>query len=127
MLAYTLMGAAAVIALFMIVWSQESGTQSQEQIIVYVALAFMTIGMLFGALWAKEAWGHYWEWDPKETWAAITWFTYLGYVHYRQLPKHNPRLALWVLVIAFVLIQMCWWGINYLPSAQGASVHTYNT
>ena len=36
----------------------------------------MTLGMLMGALWAKEAWGHYWSWDPKETWAAITWLSY---------------------------------------------------
>ena len=94
--------------------------------LVYVGLAFMTIGMLFGALWAKEAWGHYWSWDPKETWAAITWFAYLIYVHYRQIPTHRPRLALWMLLVAFVLLQMCWWGINYLPSAQGSSVHVYS-
>ena len=94
--------------------------------LVYVGLAFMTIGMLFGALWAKEAWGHYWSWDPKETWAAITWFAYLVYVHYRQIPTLKPKLALWVLLISFVLLQMCWWGINYLPSAQGSSVHVYS-
>lgn len=89
-------------------------------------LAFMTFGMLFGALWAKEAWGHYWAWDPKETWAAVTWFCYLGYIHYRRLPQSRVRVALWLLIVGFVLLQICWWGINYLPSAQGASVHTYN-
>ena len=101
--------------------------------LVYVGLAFMTFGMLFGALWAKEAWGHYWSWDPKETWAAITWIAYLVYIHYRLIPtpkgqelKAN-RLALWMLIGSFVLLQMCWWGINYLPSAQGSSVHTYST
>ena len=94
--------------------------------LVYVGLAFLTIGMLFGALWAKEAWGHYWSWDPKETWAAITWLAYLIYVHYRQLQLHRERLALWIIIISFVLLQMCWWGINYLPSAQGSSVHTYS-
>ena len=94
--------------------------------LVYVGLAFLTIGMLFGALWAKEAWGHYWSWDPKETWAAITWLAYLVYVHYRNLPHHRERLALWILIVSFVLLQMCWWGINYLPSAQGSSVHTYS-
>ena len=93
--------------------------------LVYVGLSFMTFGMLFGALWAKEAWGHYWAWDPKETWAAITWFAYLAYIHYRLMPKHNVKIALWMLLISFVLLQMCWWGINYLPSAQGTSVHTY--
>ena len=85
----------------------------------------MTVGMLFGALWAKEAWGHYWSWDPKETWAAITWLAYLLYIHYRLMPGHRVRLALWHLLVCFVLLQMCWWGINYLPSAQGSSVHTY--
>ena len=94
--------------------------------LVYVGLAFLTVGMLFGALWAKEAWGHYWSWDPKETWAAITWLAYLVYVHYRNLPHHRERLALWMLIVSFILLQMCWWGINYLPSAQGSSVHTYS-
>ncbi len=41
--------------------------------LVYIGTAFLTFGMLSGALWAKEAWGHYWNWDPKETWALITW------------------------------------------------------
>ena len=94
--------------------------------LVYVSLAFLTIGMLFGALWAKEAWGHYWSWDPKETWAAITWLSYLTYIHYRLLPRHRRPIALWLVVVSFVLLQMCWWGINYLPSAQGSSVHTYS-
>ena len=93
--------------------------------IVRAGLAFLTFGMLFGALWAKEAWGHYWSWDPKETWAAVTWLGYLLFIHYRCLPRHNTRLALWLLIAAFILLQMCWWGINYLPSAQGTSVHTY--
>ena len=114
--AYTLLGVAVVIA-----WWKLSDD------LVYVSLAFLTIGMLFGALWAKEAWGHYWSWDPKETWAAITWLAYLVYIHYRQIPRHRERLALWILIISFVLLQMCWWGINYLPSAQGSSVHTYST
>ena len=113
--AYTLLGVAVVIA-----WWKLSDD------LVYVSLAFLTIGMLFGALWAKEAWGHYWSWDPKETWAAITWLAYLVYIHYRQIPRHRERLALWMLIGSFVLLQMCWWGINYLPSAQGSSVHTYS-
>jgi len=114
--AYALLGVAVVIA-----WWKLADD------LVYVSLAFLTIGMLFGALWAKEAWGHYWSWDPKETWAAITWIAYLIYIHYRQLPRHRERLALWMLIGSFVLLQMCWWGINYLPSAQGSSVHTYST
>jgi ABC-type transport system involved in cytochrome c biogenesis permease subunit len=122
MLAYTLMASAAVIAMYLLLRSKRGNLDH----LVFVGISLITIGMLFGALWAKEAWGHYWSWDPKETWAAITWFAYLVYVHYRQLPTHKPRLALCVLLISFVLLQMCWWGINYLPSAQGSSVHVYS-
>ena len=122
MFAYAVFGVTTLMAVWMIVSHKLGGLDN----LVYVGLAFMTFGMLFGALWAKEAWGHYWSWDPKETWAAITWFAYLIYIHYRRVPTHKPRLALWLLVFSFILLQMCWWGINYLPSAQGSSVHTYN-
>lgn len=127
MFAYAVLGAATVLAVILL-FKKKSLTSEMDiaDNLVYVGLAFLTIGMLFGALWAKEAWGHYWSWDPKETWAAITWLAYLIYVHYRQLPRHKERLALWSLIISFALLQMCWWGINYLPSAQGSSVHTYN-
>jgi len=130
MFAYAVLGASAVMALYLLCLRKKQVSDQEYEItdnLVYVGLAFMTIGMLFGALWAKEAWGHYWSWDPKETWAAITWLAYLVYIHYRQLPKHNLRLALCILIISFILLQMCWWGINYLPSAQGSSVHTYST
>ena len=131
MFAYAVLGAATLMAVWMIVKGHKNGQRSmlngQLDNLVRVGLAFLTIGMLFGALWAKEAWGHYWSWDPKETWAAVTWLAYLVYLHYRRLPRHNGRLAMWMLVLAFALLQMCWWGINYLPSAQGTSVHTYST
>ena len=132
MFAYAVLGVATLLALWMLLSPRSALPHSSAKNLVgldnlvYVGLAFMTIGMLFGALWAKEAWGHYWSWDPKETWAAITWFAYLVYVHYRQVPTHKPKLALWVLLISFVLLQMCWWGINYLPAAQGSSVHVYS-
>ena len=124
MLAYTLMASAAIMAIYKLTLHTTSLTSTD--IIVYVGLSLITIGMLFGALWAKEAWGHYWSWDPKETWAAITWFAYLVYVHYKQIPTHKPKIALWVLIISFVLLQMCWWGIRFLPSAQEASAHVYS-
>ena len=134
MLAYTLMASAALIALYQITKSQfsihiatpHSQRENSQFSITCIGLSLITIGMLFGALWAKEAWGHYWSWDPKETWALITWFAYLVYVHYKQIPTHKPKLALWVLLISFVLLQMCWWGINYLPAAQGSSIHVYS-
>lgn len=128
MFAYAVLGAATVMALYLLFFKKSAVSDQEYDItdnLVYVGLAFMTFGMLFGALWAKEAWGHYWSWDPKETWAAITWLSYLVYIHYRLVPRHRPQLALSLLVVSFVLLQMCWWGINYLPSAQGTSVHTY--
>ena len=129
MMAYALLGAAVVMSVYLLFFKKGTDTDKEMEItdnLAYVGLSFMTLGMLMGALWAKEAWGHYWSWDPKETWAAITWLAYLVYVHYRQYHPRIVRPALWVLIIAFILLQMCWWGINYLPSAQGVSVHTYN-
>ena len=136
MFAYAVLGAATLMSVKCLLTGDlsnkgEKSYTSQSALsaidgLVSVGLAFLTIGMLFGALWAKEAWGHYWSWDPKETWAAITWFGYLVYVHHRRVPSHSPHVAMWVLVVSFVLLQMCWWGINYLPSAIGSSVHTYS-
>lgn len=129
MMAYALLGAAVVMSVYLLFCKKEAGTDREMDItdnLVYVGLSFMTLGMLMGAIWAKEAWGNYWAWDPKETWAAITWLSYLVYIHYRLYRPRSIRPSLWLIIIAFCLLQMCWWGINYLPSAQGMSVHTYN-
>jgi ABC-type transport system involved in cytochrome c biogenesis permease subunit len=86
--------------------------------------AFLTLGLVFGALWAKEAWGDYWTWDPKETWALLTWMTYLVYIHLRYHRPHMHKAALVILALSFVVLLVCWFGLNYLPTAQN-SVHTY--
>ena len=129
MFAYSLLGAAAVMAVYLL-WFKRKGIEPREMnvcdTLVYVGLAFLTLGMLSGAIWAKAAWGHYWAWDPKETWAAVTWFSYLAYVHFRLGCLSAHRKALFGLLVAFLLLQMCWYGINYLPAAQGASMHIYN-
>ena len=122
MFAYAILGAATLVAIYRLF--RADARMSSIDDLVRVGLAFLTFGMLFGALWAKEAWGHYWAWDPKETWAVVTWFGYLVYIHYREMPKHRPRIALLWLLVCFCLLQMCWWGINYLPSAT-SSIHVY--
>ena len=129
MFAYALLGAATLMAIYMLF---EKGKSMDRELnicdnLVYVGLAFLSIGMLFGALWAKEAWGHYWAWDPKETWAAITWLCYLTFVHYRHIRPTDWKKACLILLLAFICLQICWWGINYLPSAKGQSIHTYST
>jgi len=93
--------------------------------LVYLGFSFLTLGLLFGALWAKQAWGHYWTWDPKETWAFLTWLGYLLYIHMRWQHPKKESLSLWILSLAFILLMVAWFGINYLPSAQN-SVHVYN-
>ncbi len=89
-----------------------------------IGFAFLTLGLVFGALWAKEAWGDYWTWDPKETWALITWLAYLVYIHLRYRHPNKYKSALLVLSLSFVFILFCWFLVNYLPTAQN-SVHTY--
>ncbi|MBO1362346.1 cytochrome c biogenesis protein CcsA [Prevotella sp. A2931] len=127
MFAYALLGAAFVMAVYLLFFKKKYTEEPDIcDNLVYVGWAFLTIGMLFGALWAKEAWGTYWAWDPKETWAAATWLAYLVYIHLRLNRRSTVKTALWILIVNFLLLQMCWWGINYLPSAQGTSVHTYN-
>lgn len=129
MAGYAMLAMAALMAVYLLFF-RKGGTAEKEldltDNLVYVGLAFLTFGMLFGALWAKEAWGHYWAWDPKETWAAITWLCYLMYLHFRRSNPKEWRKACWILLLAFACLQICWWGINYLPSARGLSVHTYN-
>lgn len=127
MFAYALLGAAAVIAVYLLIKKKaDRSIMALCDNLVYVGTAFLTIGMLFGALWAKEAWGHYWSWDPKETWAAATWMGNLLYIHFRLHRPARFPVALGLLVFAFVLLQVCWFGVNYLSSAQGVSVHTYS-
>lgn len=127
MMAYAVLGAAAIAAMYGLVRKKQPDPVfvSLCDNLVYVGTAFLTIGMLFGALWAKEAWGHYWSWDPKETWAASTWLGNLLYIHFRLYHAGKLRPALWLLLGAFLLLQVCWFGVNYLPSAKGTSVHTY--
>jgi ABC-type transport system involved in cytochrome c biogenesis permease subunit len=94
--------------------------------LVYLGFGFLTLGLLFGALWAKQAWGHYWTWDPKETWAFLTWLGYLFYIHLRYQHPKKVSGSLWTLSIAFIILLIAWFGINFLPSAQN-SVHVYGT
>ncbi len=128
-IAYALLAASSLVGLqgIWLVFKKQSPKQLLKKAddIVYIGFAFLTFGLLFGALWAKEAWGHYWTWDPKETWAFLTWFMYLIYIHlrYNQTKKYN--WALWSLSLSFVVLLICWFGINYLPSAAN-SVHNYS-
>lgn len=127
--AYALLAASALVALkgcWLVYKKQE--TKSLLPLadnMVYLGVSFLTLGLLFGALWAKEAWGHYWTWDPKETWAFLTWLAYLAYIHIRFFKPGNAKNAFRILVFAFGILILCWFGVYYMPSAK-QSVHTYS-
>ena len=123
MFSYSLLGCAFLIGVVRLFRASE-GLLTAADTLVYIGVAFLTFGMLSGSIWAKSAWGHFWNWDPKETWALITWLVYLLYIHLRLYRRGSAGLYCFLLIFAFACLQMCWWGINYLPSAAD-SVHVY--
>lgn len=128
MFSYALMGCALLLLIYGYFPSgrnRRAALLSISDNLVYTGTSLLIIGMLFGAIWAKQAWGHYWNWDPKETWAALTWFTYLCYIHVRYRYPQQYKNATLILAAAFVFLQICWYGINYLPAAT-ASMHSYS-
>ena len=129
MFAYAALGAAAINAMYLLARKNKTEKETSGMALcdnlAYIGTACITIGMLLGAIWAKEAWGHYWSWDPKETWAAATWVAYLFYIHFRLHSPAKRKTALWILIFSFTILQICWFGVNYLPSAQGNSIHIY--
>ena len=124
MFSYALLGVSFILSLYGLIKSKHEILKVIDTL-VYAGTAFFTTGMLIGALWAKEAWGAYWSWDPKESWALITWMLYLLYIHLRLLGVDKPKTLYFVLIIAFLALQMCWYGINDLPSSV-PSIHIYN-
>jgi cytochrome c-type biogenesis protein CcsB len=76
------------------------------------AFPIWTFGVAAGAVWAEAAWGRYWGWDPKETWAFISWIAYAAYLHARATPSVSRRAAAWVAVIAFATMLMNLFGVN---------------
>ena len=123
MFSYALLGCATLVALYWL-FAREDLSHAIRQL-VYGGIAFFTIGMFTGALWAKEAWGEYWSWDAKESWAAVTWMLYMLYIHTVDACRHRKKWSILILLLAFIALQMCWYGVNYLPTAT-ESVHIYN-
>ncbi|MBZ4219022.1 MAG: cytochrome c biogenesis protein CcsA [Chlorobium sp.] len=124
---YVLLAASSVTAVHNVsLQLRHKANDAGESVSHYLALlgfVLLSFGLIFGALWAKEAWGHYWTWDPKETWAFLSWLAYLGYLHAYRYKIDRAKLQ-WYLALSFVVLLVCWFGVNYLPSAQN-SVHTY--
>ena len=85
-----------------------------------IGFCFLTLGILSGAVWANETWGTYWSWDPKETWALITWLTFAAYLHTRLLygwqGRNQQYCKCW-----FFIVWICYLGVNLL----GKGLHSY--
>jgi cytochrome c-type biogenesis protein CcsB len=76
------------------------------------AFPIWTFAVAAGAIWAEAAWGRYWGWDPKETWAFISWVVYAGYLHARATPSVKRSTATWIAVIGFLTMLMNLFGVN---------------
>ncbi len=89
--------------------------------LIGIGFCFLTLGILSGAVWANETWGSYWSWDPKETWALITWLTFAIYLHTRLLQGWNGLKPASIASFGFVIIWVCYLGVNLL----GKGLHSY--
>ena len=81
----------------------------------------LTIGIIAGSVWANEAWGSYWSWDPKETWALITWLVFASYLHARITKSWQGKRPAMIASVGFVVVWICYLGVNFL----GKGLHTY--
>ncbi len=88
---------------------------------ITVGFLLLTVGLISGAVWANEAWGSWWSWDPKETWALICWLVYAIYLHTRLVRGWQGRRPALVAVAGLVVICICYIGVNLL----GVGLHSY--
>lgn len=81
---------------------------------VAIGFPFLTLVLITGAVWAEEVWGNWWSWDPKETWALITWFIYAGYLHARKTYGWQGKMAAIMAIIGFVAVLFTLFGVSLL-------------
>nr|YP_009862834.1 cytochrome c heme attachment protein [Pometia pinnata]QKD76210.1 cytochrome c heme attachment protein [Pometia pinnata] len=91
--------------------------------IISLGFFFLTVGILSGAVWANEAWGSYWNWDPKETWAFITWAIFGIYLHTRTNKNLEGVNSAIVASMGFLILWICYFGVNLL----GIGLHSYGS
>jgi len=81
---------------------------------IAIAFPLLTLMIASGAYWANKTWGSYWSWDPKETWAAITWLVYAGYLHMRVTRGWRGRRAAYFAILGFAVVMFTFFGVTYL-------------
>ena len=90
---------------------------------ISVGFAFFTVATILGALWAAEAWGGYWSWDPKETWALIVWLNYAAWLHMRLMKGLRGVASAWWALSGLVVTTFAFLGVNMFLSG----LHSYGT
>jgi cytochrome c-type biogenesis protein CcsB len=88
---------------------------------IAIGFIFFTIATILGAVWAAEAWGGYWSWDPKETWALIVWLNYAGWLHLRLVKGLRGPLLAWWSIIGLLITTFAFLGVNLFLSG----LHSY--
>ncbi len=87
--------------------------------IIVMAFPILTIGIIMGGVWAENAWGRFWGWDPKETWALITALVYAGYLHMRYMMGLRGKKAVYVSMLGFACVVFTFAGVNFLSELHG--------
>jgi ABC-type transport system involved in cytochrome c biogenesis permease subunit len=118
--------AVSFIAALATLFQKDEEKRKTADRIMYTAVGigfpiFTAGGLIFGAIWAQTAWGRYWGWDPKETWALITWLVYTAYLHSRFIKKLRGRIGAILNVIGFAATVFTFFGVNFLLSG----LHSY--
>jgi ABC-type transport system involved in cytochrome c biogenesis permease subunit len=118
-------GVAFVASIIFVLSKGEEQRRGLDRIIytsVGIGYPLYTLGaLIFGAIWAEQAWGRYWSWDPKETWALITWLFYTLYLHLRLVRGNASNLPAIVVIVGFLIALFTFLGVNYLLSG----LHSY--
>nr|YP_009398008.1 cytochrome c biogenesis protein ccs1 [Gredgaria maugeana]ARW67194.1 cytochrome c biogenesis protein ccs1 [Gredgaria maugeana] len=99
-------------------------TQSLDNLsyrVIGLGFPLLTVGIISGAVWANDAWGTYWSWDPKETWALITWIIFAIYLHSRLNKQIDGKKPAIIASFGFIIIWICYLGVNFL----GKGLHSY--
>lgn len=100
--------------------------RSVHQLVLF-AFPMLTFGIMSGAAWANEAWGVYWQWDPKETWSLITWFAFALYLHTRVRPTWRGAPSSVIMILAFLCMVTTFLGVSWLAKLFGIpSLHLYS-
>ena len=106
-------------------WMNTIPSLAQLDVLIYriiaVGLPLLTLGIITGAMWAHESWGHYWQWDPKETAALFSWIAYAIYMHLHTRNAWRGVRSAWVSVVGFLSIMFCYFGVNLWISG----LHSY--